>query len=177
MNDLINLMTVVGVDRTLIITCGQYTMHDYIEISDNVTLFVLPENMLRRFDSREKDKLQLMIDAHGCTQVIILGVLDEEMKCRLDFQITLHTLRAGLRFKTAILPNDDSVITTATRYRMLLEQHVATQCSYLMEYHFVSKKVNKGALTVRGIVRTSEAKSYRTVFHNSVRCNDLVSMQ
>ena len=176
MNDLINLMTEIGVDRTLIIACGQYVMYDYIEISDDVAVFVLPENMLRQYDTREKEQLQLILDKHGCTQLVILGLLDEEMKCRLAFQSTLHSLRTGLRFKTALLPNDNSVITTARRYQALLEQHVATQCSYLMEYHFVRKQVKKGALTVRGIVRTSEAKSYRTVFHNGVRFNDFVSM-
>jgi hypothetical protein len=176
MNDLINLMTVIGVDRTLIIACGQYLMYDYIEICDDVTLFVLPENMLRQYDSHEKEQLQLILDKHGCTQIIILALLDEDMKCQLAFQSSLHTLRAGLRFRNALLPNGDRVITEAMRYQVLLEQHVATQCSYLLDYHFVGKQVKKGVLTVRGIVRTSEAKNYRTVFHNGVRFNDLVSM-
>src|SRR6188508_2665525 len=117
MNDLINLMTEIGVDRTLIIACGQYVMYDYIEISDDVAVFVLPENMLRQYDTHEKEQLQLILDKHGCTQVVILGLLDEEMKCRLAFQSTLHSLRTGLRFKTALLPNDNSVITTARRYQ------------------------------------------------------------
>jgi hypothetical protein len=176
MNDLINLMTVIGVDRTLIIACGQYAMYDYIEISDNVALFVLPDNMLRQYDSREKEQLQRILDKHRCTQVVILGLLDEEMKWQLAFQSNLHTLRAGLRFRDALLPKGDRVITTTMRYQTLLEQHVATQCSYLMEYHFVGKQVTKGALTVRGIIRTSDEKNYRTVFHNGVRYNDLVSM-
>ncbi|HTF22065.1 MAG TPA: hypothetical protein VK658_28485 [Chryseolinea sp.] len=176
MNSLINFMTMIGVEKTLIIACGRLPMRDYIDISDDVSFFFLPDHMLLRYDACEKEQLQTAIDKCGCTQVVFLGMLDDEMKCRLTFQSTLHTLRAGLHFNTALLPKDGTVITTRLRIQALLEQHVATQCSYLMEYHFVGKKVRNGQLTVRGIVGTPEAENYSTVFCNGVRFNDFVSM-
>lgn len=176
MNSLINLMTVIGVGKTLIISCGNYAMRDLVEVSDDVALFFLPENMLRRYDVREKDQLQRIIDKCRCTQVVILGLLDDEMKCRLAFQSTLYTLRSGLLFKTALLPGDGHVLPTAIRNQALLEQHVAAQCGYLMDYHFVGKQVRNGLLSVRGIVGTSDGEPYKTVFCNGARFNDFVSM-
>ena len=169
-------MTVIGVEKTLIIACGQYAMRDYIEITDHVALFFLPENMLRRYDVQEKDQLQSILDNGGCTQVVILGLLDEDMKCRLAFQSTLHSLRAGLQFKSALLPADAGVLDKHMRNKALLEQHVAAQCGYLMEYHFVGKKVKNGQLSVRGIAGSSEGENFKTVFCNGARFNDFVSM-
>ena len=177
MNSLINLMTVIGVEKTLIIACGQYAMSDYIEYTDDVSLFYLPNNILQRYDAREKARLQEAIDKCQCSQVVFLGLLDEETQRLLSVHNSLHSLRAGFCYNTKLLPvNVQPVISECLRMRALLEQHVETQCSYLMDFHFITHKVKTGKLSIRGVVGSPELNDCTTVFCNGVRFNDLVSM-
>jgi hypothetical protein len=176
MNSLINLMTVIGVDKTLIIACGKYAMREYIALSDAVAFYFLSGNMLKVHDSGEKGELQAVIECSGCTQIVFLGLLDESMQTRLRRHVSLHSLRAGLRFETPLLPRNTDVLATHTRDQVLLEQHVSSQCSSLMEYHFIRERVAMGQLRVRGIVGTPEGENHRTVFKNGILYNDLVSM-
>jgi hypothetical protein len=176
MNSLIHLMTLIGVEKTLIIASGQYAAHDYVEISDDIIFFFLADHMISRSDAAEKERLRSTIARCGCTQVVFLGVLDEEMRCRLSFQSSYHTLRTGLHFKTSLLPKHAEAIRSTHLAHALLEQHVATQCGNLMDFAFIARRVRKGKLNVRGIVGTLDAEEYKTVFRNGVRYNDFVSM-
>lgn len=166
----------IGIKRTLIITCGQYGLSEAIEHSDDVSYFFLSRNMLQRYDIREKDRLQAAIEKSGCTQVMFLGVLDEEMQCLLDLHSSLHSLRSGLRFKTPLLPGEAEILRPQFRNRALLEQHVETQCGFLMGFHFIAGRVKNGTLSIFGVVGTPELHDCKTVFRNGVRFNDLVSM-
>lgn len=169
-------MTMIGVEKTLIIACGEYAMQDYSGMSEDVVVYCLAGQMLQRYDSRERDQLRAVIDACKCTQLIFLGALDEGMYARLDRNSALYPLRKGLCFDTHLLPKGAQTIPLKNRYRALLEQHVASQCAELMEYHFIRHNVQKGLMNVRGVVGTPYGEDHKTVFLNGVRCNDLISM-
>ncbi|MGC3948040.1 MAG: hypothetical protein QM762_26620 [Chryseolinea sp.] len=176
MNSLINLMAMLGVQKTLIIAGGKFAENNYCEISDDVSLFFLPDNMLHRYDAREKARLQMIIEKSQCSQVIYIGMLDDEMKFLLSYNSALHSLRAGLLFKTPLLPQKQDGMDDQVRIAALLEQHVMTQCNHLMDFHFVREKIRKGELSVKGIVGTSDTEEFKVVFTNGVRFNDFASM-
>ena len=171
-----HFMTTIGVEKTLIIASGQYAMRDYVEISEDVAFFFLEDSLLNRSDATEKERLRATITKCGYTQLVFLGVLDEEMRCRLAFQSSYHSLRSGLNFKTTLLPRSAKPLNGLHLSYALLEQHVASQCGYLMEFRFIAKMVKRNQLNVRGIVGTLDPEEYKIVFNNGVRYNDFVSM-
>ena len=169
-------MTTIGVEKTLIIACGNYAMQDYSQLSDDVIFYRLPEKMLQQFDSRERERLRDVIEASGCRQLILLGALDETMYSRLNHESAFHSLRKGLCFNTKLLPNGNQPLSGPLRFRALLEHHIASQCAQLMDYHFIKRNVAKRLLSVRGVVGTPYREDHKTVFLNGVRCNDLIAM-
>jgi carbonic anhydrase len=176
MNSLINLIGLVSVEKTLIITGGKYADSKYLGFLDEVSIFTLPDNLLHRYDPKQKARLQKAIEETKCTQIIFLGMLDLEMEHFLASSLSLHSVRAGLRFKTPLLPTNENGIEYHQRSFALLEQHVMTQCNHLMEFYFVKEKIKNGQLSVRGIVGTSNTDTFKTVFTNGIRFNDLPSM-
>lgn len=175
MNSLINLMAIVGVRRTLIITNREYAESHFFDNTEDVAPFFLDDNMLHRYDELEMKRLQASIERSGCVQVVFLGILDDDMRKLLLHHTSLYAVRAGLNFKTPLLPNRNTIVEQHLYIHALLEQHVMTQCNHLMELHYIREKIRKGHLVVKGIAGSPNGEDFKTVFTNGVRFNDLVS--
>ncbi|MEJ1240354.1 hypothetical protein WBG78_19590 [Chryseolinea sp. T2] len=176
LNSLVNLKAMIGIQRAMIITNRKPAGNNHQVISDDLSAFFLSDNLIRRYDVREKARLSMALEKSNCTQLIFLGVSDESTKSALLFSSSLHSVRAGLQFKTPLLPDDSKVINFQFRTRALLEQYVIMQCRHLMEFHFINEKVAKGQLDVRGIVGTAKGDDLTTVFTNGVWHNDFVTV-
>ena len=168
-------MATVGVRRTLIITNRGYAESHFFDNSEEVAPFFLGDNMLHRYDDIEKERLQTSIELSGCSQVVFLGILDNDMRKVLLHHASLYAVRAGFTFKTPLLSGRSAITEPHLYLRALLEQHVMTQCNHLMEFHFIRERIKKGQLVVRGIAGSQDGEDFKTVFTNGVRFNDLGS--
>lgn len=175
MKSIINLMTVIGGQGTLIITHGQSTAH-YLEIATGAATFVLPNDVLQRCSGRETEQLQTAIERSGCSQLIFFALLDEKMESKLQYSSALYAIRQDLQFKTRWLPASCDLMHSRTAIRATMQKYVVAQCERLMQYHFIQTRVRQRSLTVCGMIGVPHEPTPTTVFRNGVRFNDHISM-
>jgi hypothetical protein len=59
---------------------------------------------------------------------------------------------------------------------MFIELNVINQCKLLMDYFFIKEKVEKNKLEVRGIVMETESEHLKSIFHNGIVYNDMLTL-
>lgn len=178
MNSLVNLMSMIGVQKTLIIACGDYSLNRYLEYNDRVFIYFLPDRMLRKHDALEKGRIQHFIESKECTQIVFVGTMDESLIARIKYSDAFQSLRAALRFNVKLwMRNTETGLLSSSRYNQLLvELHVITQCNDLMDYYFIRERVEKKQLHVRGLVGELQEEYIKSIFYNGITYNDITSM-
>lgn len=178
MNSLVNLMSMIGVERTLIIACADYEPESYLEFDGRVFIYFLPARTLHGHDSFERERIRTIIEDMECTQVVFVGTMDASMRERIHNSNAMQSLRAALRFNLGnLLRNrEHEIVPESRKDQLLLELHVITQCTLLMDYYFIRERTEKKQLTVRGIVAYVREEHLKPVFHNGIKYNDIISM-
>jgi hypothetical protein len=171
-------MSIIGVEKTLIIACGDYGLSRYLEYNDRVFIYFLPESMLQKHDALEKGRIQHSIESKECTQIVFVGSLDESLIARIKYSDAFQSLRAALRFNVKKwMRNAETGLLSSSRYNQLLvELHVITQCHGLMEYYFIKDRVEKKQLHIRGLVAELHEEYVKSIFYNGITYNDTTSM-
>ena len=59
---------------------------------------------------------------------------------------------------------------------MLIEFNVINQCKLLMDYFFIKEKVETNKLQVKGIVTEMQSDQLKSIFHNGIAYNDLLTL-
>lgn len=178
MNNLVNLMSMVGSDKTLIIACGEYGFSKHIELNDRIFILTLSESMLQNHDPLEKGRIQHFIDSRECTQVIIVGSLEQHLLERLLHDESIQSPIASMKFNLKIfLKNQNKQFLRETvRDQMLLELHIIKQCNLLMDYYFIRDRVENDRLQVRGFVTDFSDEHLKPIFCNGIIYNGIISM-
>lgn len=178
MNHLVNLMSKVGSDKTLIIACGEYGLNKHIEFNDRIFIYALSESMLHNHDPLEKGWIQYYIESKKCTQVVIVGSIQEHLINRLVRNESLVSPAASLKFnmKVFLRNQDREILPTTLRDQMLVELHVINQCKMLMDYYFIDDRVKRSRLQIRGFVTENPEVHLKEIFCNGVIYNDIISM-
>ncbi|MEO5977690.1 MAG: hypothetical protein ABIS36_14385 [Chryseolinea sp.] len=178
MDSLINIMSVIGVQKTLIIACGDYGLHRYLENNDRVFVYFLPEKMLQKHDPLEKERIQHFVERKNCTQIVFVGTMDESLIARIKYSDTFQSLRASLKFNIKPwMRNHETGLLSSSRYnQLLLELHVITQCNSLMEYYFIRERIEKKKFHIRGLVGDLQEEYIKSIFYNGITYNNITSM-
>jgi hypothetical protein len=178
MNNMVNLIAMAGADKTLIIACGQYSISKHIQFNENIFIHSLHESTLRNHDPLEKGMIQYYIENKGCTKVVIVGSVQEDLVARLSRSESLLSPAASLRFNTKVfLRNQDrEIIPETLRDHMLVELHVISQCNLLMDYYFIRERLTNSELRIRGCVIEHRRRNLKEIFCNGTIYNDIISM-
>ena len=178
MNNLVNILSMVGTEKTLIIACGEYGLNKYVECNDRIVTYALPDGMLQAYDPLEKGRIQYFIESNKCTQVIIVGSVEEHLVRRLIGNESNLSPAALLKFnlKVFLRNRDVAVLPNALRDHILVEQHIISQCNLLLDYYFIRDRVENKQLQIKGFVIDQTEENLKPIFRNGIIYNDIISM-
>ena len=178
MNNLVNLLSTAGSEKTLIIACGEYGLNKHIEFNDRIFIYALSESMLHNHDPLEKGWIQYYVESKECKQVVIVGSVQQHLVDRLIRNESLVSPAASLKFNMkAFLRNQDKeILPEILRDQMLVELHVISQCNLLMEYYFIRERIRSTQLQIRGFVIEQPEECLKEIFYNGNVYNDIISM-
>ena len=171
-------MAMAGMDKTLIIACGEYGISKHMEFNDRIFIYALSASTLSNHDPLEKGKIQYYIESKECKRVVIVGSVHQHLIDRLVSSESLLSPAASLKFNTKVfLRNQDREILPETlRDHMLVELHVISQCNLLMDYYFIRERVMNAELQIRGVVTEQAEGHLKEIFYNGNIYNDIISM-
>lgn len=177
MNNLENIISMVGEEKTLIIACGEYGLSKLIRFTDNIFLYALPESMLHNHDPLEKGQIQSYVECVGCKQLVIVGGSGHQhLIQRLVTNKSNMSPAAALKFnmKVFLRNQDKEILSEPLRDQMLVELHIINQCSMLMDYYFIRERVDNSQLQIKGFVIADT--ELIPIFHNGIIYNNIISM-
>jgi carbonic anhydrase len=178
MNNLVNIMSMVGTEKTLIIACGEYGLNKYVECNDRIFIYALPENTLQEYDPLEKGRIQYFVESRACTQVVIVGSVEKHLVQRLISNESNRSPAALLKFnlKVFLRKRDVEILPNWLRNQILVEQHIINQCNLLMDYFFIRDRVENKQLQIKGFVIDQKEENLKPIFNNRIIYNDIISM-
>ena len=170
-------MSLAGAEKTLIISCGECGISKHIEFNDRIFIYALSESTLRNHDPLEKGRIQYYVESRECKQVVIVGSIQQHLIDRLIQNESLVSPAASLKFNLKVFLRDQQkeILPETLRDQMLVELHVISQCSLLMDYYFIHERVHTGQLHVRGVVIEHD-DNLKEIFYNGTIYNDIISM-
>ena len=171
-------MSMAGVEKTLIIACGEYGMNKHIEFNDRIFIYALSGNTLQTHDPMQKGTIQYYIESRDCKQVILVGSMDQDLINHISQNESDESPAAALKFNLQVVLRNQNkaILPTALNNQLLVELHVIKQCTSLMDYFFVRERVENNHLHVRGFIASSMAEPLKQIFYNGITHNDIISM-
>ena len=171
-------MAMAGTEKTLIIAFGEYGLNKHVEVDDRIFIFALPDSMLQNHDPLEKGQIQYFIESKECTQVVIVGSIEQHLVDRLMRCESIQSPAASLKFNVkAFLKNQDrEILPGVLRDQILVEQHIISQCNLLIDYYFIRERVENKRLQIKGFVIEQTEEQLKPIFCNGIIYNDIISM-
>ena len=168
----------IGVEKTLIISCGESGLNKSIEFDDRIFIYTPADGTLHHHDHREKERIQYYVESKECKQIIFASSIEQNLIDRILHEDSLRSIRKALKFnlKVFLRDQDKEIMPTSIRNQLLVELHVIAQCSHLMDYYFIRGPVQRKQLQIRGVVSTLQEGQFKPVFHNGIIYNDIISM-
>lgn len=170
-------MPLIGTERTVLITGMEFDITDPLDFNENVFVHFAKESRLQRYDTQQQDMLRYYVEDKKCSQIIFLGSMDHTLMDRIKSDYSIHSPLQSLRFNLQVLlkNNHESVVSPAIKNQILIEMNVVNQCKLLMDYYFVSSRVEKKLLDIKGVVVDLLGDKLKPIFHNSILYNDILS--
>src|SRR5688500_4003216 len=178
MKRLSKLKPYIGSEKTLVISSSAFGFGKYAEFQDKIYLHVVPGSRLLRYDVQQREILQDYVERKSCSQVIFVGSNDQKFIDEIETGDSLYSLKSALTFnlKPFLRARHDKAIDANIKVQMLIELNVINQCKLLMDYFFIKEKVEKNKLEVRGIVMETESEHLKSIFHNGIVYNDMLTL-
>jgi len=178
MNGMLQLRPYIGSEKTLVISSSTLGFEKYAEFEDKIFLHLIPGSRLSRYDPQQREILQHHIEGKSCSQVIFVGAEDQKLMDQIQSDDSLHSLKASLTFnlKPLLRSKGEKAIDPAVKMQMLIEFNVIKQCKVLMDYFFIKEKVETNKLQVKGIVTEMQSDQLKSIFHNGIAYNDLLTL-
>jgi hypothetical protein len=178
MESLINIKPFIGLEKTLLITCQDFIIEDFASFGNKVFVHFTPESKLLQHDLQSQEILKHYIEIIGCTQIIVIGYMNEAIINNILDDHSLHSPQAALKFNLEVfLKNRRHLILNRTkRNQILMELSVIAQCKVLMDFYFIRPRTEKKWLRLRGVVFGSETSPHKSIFFNGIIYNDMLSM-
>jgi hypothetical protein len=178
MNGPLKLNPYIGSEKTLVISSSSFGFEKYAEFQDKIFVHVIPGSRLTRYDPQQREILQEHIEGKSCSQLIFVGSKDKELIDQIHTDDSLYSLRSALAFnlKPLLRAKHENAIDPVVKMQMLIEFNVINQCKLLMDYFFIKEKVENNKLQVKGVVAEMKSDQLKSIFHNGIVYNDLLSL-
>jgi len=178
MNNLVNLISMAGIEKTLIIAFGEYGLDKHVEFDDRIFIYSLAESRLQNHDPLEKGQIQYFIESRQCTQVVIVGSIEQHLVDRLMRCESIQSPAAFLKFNMQVFFKNQGkeILPGALRDQILVEQHIISQCNLLIDYYFIRDRVEKEQLQVKGFIAERTEEHLKPIFSNGITYNNIISM-
>ena len=178
MNNLVNFMSMVGTEKTLIIAFGEHGLNKHVDFDDRIFIYALSDSNLQNHDPLEKAQIQYFIESKECTQVVIVGSVEQHLVDRLKRCESIQSPAASLKFNiNAFLKNKDKQIPSGALYdQILVEQHIISQCNLLIDYYFIRDRVENELIQIKGFIEEQTDEHLKLIFWNGIIYNDIISM-
>ena len=178
MGGLVNLMSLIGVEKTLIIAFGHLGIDETVAFNESIFVYFMPDSALQRHDYAEKGKIQNCIESKNCTQIVLIGAHEPSLIKNLRQGASLKSLREAIKFDLypLLMHRTQTILTPTVQDQMLVELHVISQCNMLLDYYFIRERVESRQLDIRGIITATQDKRLKTIYYNGYVYNDLISM-
>jgi hypothetical protein len=178
MKRLLKLKPYIGSEKTLVISSSAFGFEKYAEFQDKIYLHLVPGSRLLRYDAQQREILQEYVEDKFCSQVIFVGSNDQKFIDEIETSDSLFSLKSALKFNLQPLlrARHEKAIDANIKLQMLIELNVINQCKLLMDYFFIKEKVEKNKLQVRGVVMDIESEHIKSIFHNGIVYNDLLTL-
>ncbi|HEY5749161.1 MAG TPA: carbonic anhydrase [Chryseolinea sp.] len=175
MNSLATLKPLIGVRKTLVITCRECGLQGTEDFSGQVFTHSSLGATLQRHDYLQQESLEYFVGTKGCTQIIVAGhthchVMDT-LKKDPFLGRTLH-FNLGAYFKN---PNV-RVLSKTVRDQMLLELNIIDQCKLLLDYPFLRDRMRENSLHLMGVVMGNRPEQLKQVFYNNILYNTVIAL-
>lgn len=178
MNYIIDLKPHIGAEKTLVISGGGSEIEGQYASIDSVFLYNIPQGMLFRYDPHQHEMLMHHVCEKGCSQIIYVSPSEPSFLDYLENSDSPGSVHLALKFHLSVLlrRHQDSAIRPYIKRQMLLEIFAIEQCKLLMEYFFISKKIDQRNLKLKGLVPQMNGRIYNSVFFNGISYNDLLTL-
>lgn len=175
MNRLATLKPLIGVKKTLVITCRECGLQVTEDFSGQVFTHSSLGAVLQRHDYLQQESLQYFVGTKECTQIIVAGYAHCHIVDTLTkdpFLTRMLHFNLGAYFKN---PNV-RVLPKAVREQMLLELNVIDQCKLLLDYPFLRDRIRTKELNLMGVVMGNRPEQLKQVFYNNILYNTVIAL-
>jgi hypothetical protein len=102
-------------------------------------------------------------------ETIINSILDDH---------SLHSPQSALKFNLDVFLKNrpHSILDRTRRNQILMELSVIAQCKVLMDFYFITPRIEKKQLRLKGVVFGNETSAHKSIFFNGIIYNDILSM-
>ena len=179
MNELLKLKPYIGLEKTLVICAASaFGFEKYAQFQDHIFVHHISGGKLLRYDPQQREMLQDHVETKSCSQIIFVGSNDQKFTSQLQTPDSLYSLKAALTFnlKPLLRARHEKAIDPFIKMQMLLELNVIRQCQLLMDYFFIKEKVESNKLQVKGLVTEMKSNQLKSIFHNGIAYNDLLTL-
>jgi hypothetical protein len=178
MNGLLKLKPYIGSEKTLVISSSTFGFEKYAEFQDRIFIHLIPGSRLLRYDPQQREILQDHVESKSCSQLIFVGSNDQQLMDQIQTGDSLYSLKSALTFnlKPLLRARHEKAIDPVVKMQMLIELNVISQCKLLMDYFFIKEKVEKNKLHVRGVVTEMKSEQLKSIFHNGIGYNDILTL-
>lgn len=178
MDNLANLIPMIGGRKTLIIAGGSCGLSRVHEVINDLFICQISGSVLHPYDHAEKEKIRNYIDNKGCTQILLVGSIEQVAIDRIQQSDPQPDLAAGLKYNASILLRHkaNAILPLSRRDQMLTEMLVISQCKVLMDYYFIRPRFDTKQLHIRGVISETLLEPFKSVFYDGITYNDLISM-
>ncbi|HEX6226560.1 MAG TPA: hypothetical protein VFZ52_19200 [Chryseolinea sp.] len=178
MKRLLKLKPYIGSETTLLISSSASGLEKYLEFQDKIFIHHIRGSRLLRYDPQQREILQDHIENKSCSQVIFVGSYDQELIQQIETGDSLDSLKSALSFnlRPFLRGRHQQAIDPDVKIQMLVELNAINQCKLLMDYFFIKEKMEKNRLQVRGLVTQMGSEQLKSVFHNGVSYNDILTL-
>lgn len=168
----------IGSETTLVISSSVSGLEKYLEFQDRIFIHHIRGSRLLRYDPQQREILQDHVEKKSCSQVIFVGSYDQELIQQIEAGDSLDSLKSALSFnlRPFLRARHQDAIHPDVKIQMLIELNAINQCKLLMDYFFIREKMEQNRLHVRGLVTQIGSDQLKSVFHNGVSYNDILTL-
>lgn len=173
------LKEIIGHETTLIVTCFECSSRLNIDFHGDCYEHTCLANYLDLSDESSPNLYEHYLDDLGIGKILLVGSPD----CAARRHVLKESYPGGfgetVREELAGLPksNHANFLNACERDVILTELNLVHQARKLMRVESIFNNISSGALTLQAVVVDTKRKSYREIFRNGIRFNDLISMQ
>ena len=175
MNSLATLKPLIGVKKTLVITCRECGLQVTDDFSGQVFTHSSLGATLQRHDYLQQESLEYFIGTKGCTQIIVTAhthchIMDSLKKDpflgrMLHFNLSAYFKNPNVR-----------IVSKTVREQMLLELNVIDQCKMLLDYPFLRDRMRTNELHLMGVVMGNRPEQLKQVFYDNILYNTVIAL-